>query len=148
MIDSSKRASVVIWLSLVIFILSFGLGLWMSGQKLLWNDELYTQVQSIEMTTYPAMLKGKIGEGNVTPVFYLIQKTICRLAGYKFPLEWKHEWFLEHKPSQILLRLNPNFFTSLMLAAIFYFFARTYSLWAGVYGVLVALSYPMIWAYW
>lgn len=127
----------------------FAGGLLLSTRKPLWNDESFSQSQNIEKVSYLQFLLGQArNEGNKCPLFYMTQKAVTQIAGYEFPYEWKRQWLIEDMRSQILLRLNPNFFMALALAALFYYFARMYSLGTGLYALAVALSFFMVWFYW
>ncbi|MCB9757486.1 MAG: hypothetical protein H6753_03570 [Candidatus Omnitrophica bacterium] len=90
----------------------------------------------------------KIPEGNVSPLFYLTQKLFLDMINFRLPFTWDGSWFVHDVSSQIVLRCLPNFFMSLSITLVFYFFARFYSLGAGFYGALVAGSSYMILAYW
>ncbi len=136
------------WIALTIFFICLAIGLWLSLKKPLWNDEIYTQIHSVEQPTFGGILTMKFVEGQMAPLFYLLQKFICMITGYKFPFPWDMEWTISDPASQIILRISSNFFMSLALALLFYFFTRYYSKWAGTYALLLALSSPMIWAYW
>ena len=134
--------------ALTLFFLSFGIGIWLSLRKPLWNDEIYTQVYSIDQHSYADIIFHRLVEGNNCPLFYLIQKSICDMSGYHFPLEWDYEWNLADSWSQLILRLSSNLFMSLSLALVFYYFATHYSTGVGVYSSLVFFSSYMVWAYW
>ncbi len=140
---------VIFQLSLIVFIVCFCVGLGLSLRKPLWNDESFSQSQNIEMFSYKDLFLGKtLYEGNKCPLFYVMQKAFCQAAGYSFPYEWEQQWLIEDIKSQILLRLNPNFFMSLSIALIFFYFARYYSIGSGIYSILVTLSFFMVWFYW
>ncbi len=132
----------------VLFFLCVGFGYRLSSAKPLWNDEIYTQINSIDQASYKDIALGRIREGNNCPLFYLIQKGICDLTQYQFPLRWDKEWNLSDHKSQIIMRINSNIFMSASIALIFYFFSRNYSIWAGVYSLLLSFSSFMVWAYW
>jgi hypothetical protein len=134
--------------SILLFVALFVLGMRLSQNKMLWNDELYSQVNSIEKLSYAEILQGKITEGNNSPLFYILQKVVCNVTGYKLPFVWKGEWGIAEPNGQVILRLLPNFFMSLAAVAIFYVFAVEYSLLAGIYACWVALTTEMCWAYW
>src|SRR5207244_2779711 len=57
-------------------------------------------------------------------------------------------WNFNDQWTQFLLRISPNFFMSLTLTLIFYFFSRYYSIGLGVYAFLVSISSWMVWMYW
>ncbi len=139
----------IIWLTLLIFVSCFVIGLGLSVRKPLWNDESFSQSQNIEMFSYSELFLGKtLYEGNKCPLFYVMQKAFCQVIGYKFPFVWEQQWLLHDTRSQIILRLNPILFMSLMIALIFFYFANEYSLLSGLCSVVTSLSFPMIWLYW
>lgn len=94
------------------------------------------------------MMLGKIPEKGNAPLFYLIQKGVCQLSGYKFPFTMDGEWEVADPRSQIILRFSSNIFMSLAVVLIFYYFLRFYSLGAGIYSLFFSLSSYMVWAYW
>jgi len=146
MILSKKINMILVGL---LFVMCLGVGFRLASQKPLGNDELYTLVSSIHGQSYADILLGHIGEGNASPLFYLIQKGICDITRYEVPAEWLNgHWGFEDARSQILMRINPVVFMSLSIAMIFYYFSRYYSLWAGLYSIAVALSSFMIWVFW
>src|SRR3989338_7702020 len=122
----------------------FFIGIFLSQRKSLWNDELYTQTISVERPSYRDIVEGHLGEGNNFPLFYLIQKAVCDLAGYRLGDKWHNEWQLSEPRGQVTLRISSNFFMSLSLAALFYFFSNTFSIGVGIYALLVALSSSMV----
>ncbi len=134
-------------LSFFLFVLIFFIGIQLAQNKPLWNDEIYSQTGPIQNQSYAEMLAGKIEEGSNTPLFYIIQKTLCLLTRYQLSIS-EASWFVVDLKSQVLLRLFPNLYMALALTCIFYFFSRYYSLWWGCYAVLVSFSSPMIWRYW
>ncbi len=115
--------------------------------KMLWNDELYSQIQSIEKLSYGEIVQGKIPEGNNSPLFYILQKGICDVMKYRLPFVWKGEWGVAEPQAQILLRLWPNVFMSLAATAIFYVFAAEYSFLPGIYALLTAVFTEMFFTY-
>ena len=132
-----------------LFIGFFVFGLWLACHKTLSNDEFYTQVSSVHGQSYWQVLKGHTSEGNTSPFFYLLQKAMCDVFGYHLPESWAQgEWSTRDMPSQLFLRINPDFFMSLTVVSIFYFFARFYSLWTGFYSLFLSLGSYMVWAYW
>ncbi len=136
-------------LTLIIFCVCFSVGLILSARKPLWNDESFSQSQTIEKFSYRELFLGTTKvEGNKCPLFYATQKALCQAAGYRFPHVWRHQWLIKDMRSQILLRINPNFFMSMSIALLFFYFARHYSTGAGIYAVSVALSFFMVWFYW
>lgn len=145
--NTSKK--IFIYLSsLIVLIVCMGIGLFLAANKPLWNDEIFTQVASIESMSYIDILKVKFYEGNSSPMFYLTQKGIGDLFNYKFPGQWKGEWKVEDYRSQMILRINPNLFMSLSITCIFFFFVYYYSWFSGIYSLLISLSSYMVWVYW
>ena len=139
----------VLMMSIFVFGFCFYLGLNLAARKPLWNDELYTQLATVSVKSYPELLLGRSSEGNITPLFYVIQKAVCDVAHYQAPLAWvKGQWRFQDYYSQILLRLAPIFFMALALALIFYYFARYYSFALGIYSLFISLSSFMVWSYW
>lgn len=126
----------------------FGLGLLLSWNKPLWNDEIYTQIDSVQGYKAQEILSGKLSEGNNAPLFYLIQKLLCSIAGYRLSSEWSGQWKSTDPAGQILLRIPSSIFMTLLIAGVFYFFACNFSLWTGVYSVIISLTSPMVWSYW
>lgn len=133
---------------IVIFILGLGIGTWLSLNKPLWNDEIYTQERAIDKLSYKEILLVKFVEGNNSPIFYLMQKAVSDIAGFQLPMKWTGEWYLSDARSQVIMRIAPNVFMSLTVALVFYFFARYYSAGLGFYALLVTLSSVMVWTYW
>jgi len=131
----------------LLFCILIGVGFNLALSKPVWNDEIYTQIASVEQHSYRQMFVGQIAEGNNSPLFYSLQKIICRLFQYQFPLD-HNPGVLEDGKSQIILRLGPNVFMSLAICLIFYYFSRYYSYWVGIYGLAFALSSLMVWMYW
>src|SRR3990167_1792216 len=133
-----KRNCIV--LTAFLAIIFFFTGILLSQRKPLWNDELYTQKESVEKASYSEILSGQLAEGNNFPLFYLIQKAVCDVSGYRLGDQWHSEWQLSEPRGQIILRIPSNICMSLSLAIIFYYFAGQFSFWAGIYALLVALS--------
>jgi hypothetical protein len=142
-----KRAnSLVVWISLGLLVVFFVGGLMLSQRKRLWNDELYSQLTSVQMP-YSDILGGKIPEGNVSPLFYVGQKAWTKLIHYQPREEWSSNWGYNHPYSNVVLRIPAVLCMSTAVVLIFYYFAQFYSLWAGFYALAVALSSFMVWAY-
>jgi hypothetical protein len=132
----------------IFFILLVG-GFNLSEHKLLWTDELYTQQTAIDAHSYMGLLSLKFPDGNKNPLFYVIQKTVCHIFSYHLPVYFPREIYSTRDiPSQIILRIPSDFYMSLALAFIFYFFTRFYSIFAALYALCVALATPMVWMYW
>ena len=134
--------------ALVLFCGLFVFGVRVAQGKWLWNDEIYSQIHSVEQLSYGDILRGRVTEGNNSPLFYILQKGICDLTNYELPFVWKGEWAVADPQSQVLLRLLPNFFMSLTITMIFYVFALEYSLLAGIYAFFIAMSTEIMFAYW
>ncbi|VAX35003.1 hypothetical protein MNBD_UNCLBAC01-270 [hydrothermal vent metagenome] len=128
----------------LLFLGCFRFGLLLAEHKPLWNDEIYTQISSVSGKTYTEILTGKIGEGNISPSFYVIQKFICSLFQYQNTDLRRTQGIYD----RIVLRINPVFFMSLSAALIFYYFSRYYSLWLGSYSIAIFFSSFMVWHYW
>lgn len=134
-------------LTIFIFLICLGLGIGLSSRRALWNDEIYSQVSAIQRNSYQKIiLSGIKGEGNKSPLFYLQQKILCDVFRYQAsPDLWKYADGLFEK---IFLRLPTVIEISVFLALLFYFFTNRFNLWLGIFGVLIALSSPMLWWYW
>ncbi len=137
-------------MSLVLFCAFIVGGLWVSAGKRLWNDEVFSFFNSVNNISYTQMALAKIPEGNNTPLFYAMQKAWLSLGSYRMPVTWVDM----HSPSvypdfysNIFLRFWPVVCMSLAVVGVFYFFSRFYSIWLGLYALLVALSTFMVWAY-
>lgn len=133
---------------LLIFLLLFSTGSWLSQIKPLWNDEIFTQIHNIERKSYTDILRGRLEEANPCPLFYLVQKAVIDAAGYRFPGTWDHEWTIHDPSSQRILRFFPNVMMSLSMVILLCFFARAFGWPVGMYALGVALASPMVWAYW
>ncbi len=137
-----KALMVVVFAALVLWLL------FMAYKKPLWTDELYSQLSSIKGQSYGGMLAGKIGEGNVTPLFYMTQKAWEDLGHYQTPEPWiKGQWGYQHPFSHVFLRVGPALCMAGGIAAIFYYFSSRFGVLLGVYSLLVSLSSFMVWAY-
>ncbi len=135
--------------SFLLFYICTAIGLFIAKDKPLWRDEIYTQLASVEDISYQDILLFKIKEGNICPLYYLIQKIICAGLHYRLPEKVDTEyWTFKDPRAQIILRINPILFTSLAITLIFAFFAWEYSFFWGIYSVIVSMSSFMIWAYW
>ncbi len=132
-----------------IFLILFVSGIGLSAHKLLWNDELYTQQTAIDADSYRGLLYLKFPDGNKNPLFYIIQKTTCKIFSYHLPVYFPDNFYRTRDiPSQIILRIPSDIYMSLAMAAMFYFFTRFYSFYAASYALGVALATPMVWMYW
>ena len=144
---TSTPKSVLSW-TIILFVVFLTIGTGLSLQKLLWTDELFTQTHTIDPIGYQEILTGQFSEGNLCPLYYLIQKSVCIAFHYKLPFHWIGENSVYEPSSQWILRIPANIFMSLALALIFWFFARYYSLGAGWFALGVTLSSPIVWLYW
>ncbi len=147
MIQKMKK-QYLLGIAIVLFFILFKIGDWLAQRKPLWNDEVYTQIYTLDDKSYLDILRIRFLEGNSCPLFYIIQKAMCDLAQYRFPHEWHQEWLVSDLKSQRFLRIPSNIFMSFSLVLIFYFFSRYYSLGTGLYSFLVSLSSYMVWVYW
>ena len=138
-----------LYLSVGIFAIFLTGGFLLSQHKVLWLDELYTQHTAIDANSYAGILSLKFPDGNKNPLFYVIQKAVCNIFSYHMPAAYAKELNRTRDiPSQIILRIPSNFYMSLALALIFYFFTRFYSCFAALYALSVALVSPMVWMHW
>ncbi len=143
------KSSVLVWVfTAVLMIGSLSLGHFFAVHKPLENDELFTHVSSVEGLSYQSILKIKIPEGNVSPLFYLTQKIFLDAIHFRLPFVWNGDWFVTDLPSQKALRCLSNFFISLSITVVFYYFTRFYSLIAGLLSVLFSLTSFMVLMYW
>lgn len=127
--------------SLVLLSIGFNL----ARHKPLWTDEIYSQTVSISRFSYLDIFLGRVKEGNTCPLFYLMQKVICAPTPDQRPSSGLESW---DQHAQFQLRISPVFFMSAAMVAIFYWFARYYSLPVGIYALGICLSSPMVWSYW
>ena len=122
-----SRAKVAFFLALIVFLLGFGQGLSIAIKKPLWTDEIFTQTDSIESKTWLQVLKGDMGQGNNSPLFYSIQKVVCLFTGYRS----QDLWHKDEPQARLILRLVPVFFMSLGIALcvwyFFYFYSSTFN---------------------
>jgi len=148
MTQNPKAPLINITLAVIVFVASLCIGYALSRIHPLANDELFTQVASIEHLSYADILTLRIPEGNVSPLFYLIQKTALDLFHFRLPFVWNGDWFVKDLASQVMMRIPANIFMSLAITFVFYFFSRVYSPFAGIYSLLISFSSYMVWAYW
>jgi hypothetical protein len=135
------RVNIILCISL--FVLFLSMGIFISSRKPLWNDESYSQANTISKGTYPQIIfSGIQGEGNKSPLFYLQQKMLCDTFHYKSTA------VRDSKFERIFLRIPTVLEISLFLTMLFYFFSRRFNLWFGFLGVFTALSSLMLWWYW
>ena len=71
-----SRQIIIAVVSILIFACLYCWWIRKAADRPLENDELYSQTSSIDHQTYLSMLSAKIEEGNNTPLFYALQKTI------------------------------------------------------------------------
>ena len=136
-------------LSAGIFALLLIIGFSLSAHKVLWLDELYTQQTAIDANSLKGILSHTFPDGNKNPLFYVIQKGACKAFSYRLPVYFPQYFYSTRDvPSQVILRIPSNFYMSLALALIFYFFTRFFSFYAAIYALCVALVTPMVWFYW
>lgn len=144
-----KNNGLLLCISAFLFVCLFAVGMFIAAHKPLWGDEVFAQVENVSGISYGGIFSGRINEGNICPLFYFLQKAVCDVAGYTAPVQWvRKEYDYEDRFARTLLRLNPVFFMSLTAAAIFWFFSRYYSLYAGAYSLAVSLTSYMFWMYW
>ncbi|HOW35836.1 MAG TPA: hypothetical protein PL155_05420 [Candidatus Omnitrophota bacterium] len=135
----------------VIFIFVVGIfaaglcqGFTIALKKPLWNDEIFSQVSSVEGKSWPVIWTGRIGEGNNSPLFYSIQKAICKAFNYRS----EDLWHKDDIRARFILRIAPVFCMSLGMALIAWFLCVYYSLLGGLIGFIVSISSYMVWYYW
>lgn len=141
-----KKSLWVLVLSIVLFGILLSIGFYLASHKPLWNDEAFSQI-SIQRLSYTQIIQERVPEGNICPLFYLIQKSINDAVGFQLPLPWDVNSIVDAK-AQFILRIAPNICMSLSLTLLFYFFARFYSWSLGAYALLLSLSSFIVWAYW
>ena len=140
-----RRPPVLFLISLALFAALMAAGMTLACHKPLWNDELYSQISSVQGISYADMLGGKISEGNNCPLFYAMQKILCGVVHYRLPA-WKGG-NVEDAYAQVLLRVNSMVSMSLAAVVIFYFFARLAGLMPGIYAALLFCASFVVWAY-
>lgn len=145
-----KEKIFILVMSVVLFILCLNIGSWLSQKKPVWNDEIYTQVFTIDRLDSWGILQMDFVEGNNNPLYYLIQEGISNALNYKFPFQWSEgdSWEVADPRSQFVMRISTNVFMSLSIVLIFGYFAFHYSLAVGVYSFFLCLATPTIWLYW
>jgi len=132
-----------------LFIVFLGIGAWKASQRPLWDDEHYSLIRDTLGISYKTMLLGGIGEGNNSPLFYILQKAQCDLFSYHMPEDWAQEKCGGvHAVDQIFLRIQSVVFVSVALSALFYYFARRNSLLVGVYAVALTMTSTLFWDHW
>ncbi len=139
-----SRQFCVLLVALFIFTLGLCQGFNLAMNKPLWNDEIFTQISSVEVISWGDIWKGEIGEGNNSPLFYSIQKIICNLFHYQS----NDLWHKEDMEARFILRIAPVVCISLGLALLVWFFCTYYSWIGGLIAFIVAVSSYMLWYYW
>lgn len=148
---SQKRNQIIIFSSIVVFLLSVFLGFYLSSKYSLYGDETHTlgeitHGEGTSPVTYAFLLLGEIEyESNNTPLFYVAQKGIVDLFDYQYI---SYQKTFNDPNARILLRINSVFFGSLMIALLFAHFSRLYSLWLGLYAIVLLLSSQLFLMYW
>jgi uncharacterized membrane protein len=140
----------LVWTSFLLFLVLAAGGYTLANHKRVWNDEIYTQV-GLEQASYGRIIRGKLEEGNNPPLYYVIQKAVSQLVGYRSPPTWHttlSDWKINHPPSRLALRITPVIYMSLAITLIFYHFSRFYSLGTGLYSLFISFSSVMVWRYW
>ena len=119
-------------------------GMAMALKKPLWNDEIYSQMASVEKTSWQAIWSGGIREGNNSPLFYSAQKLLANAVGYKSD----DLWHKDDIQARALLRVFPVLCMALGLAVLVGFFVIQDSLFAAALAFLTAISSYMVWYFW
>jgi hypothetical protein len=137
-------------LLILLFVVFMAFGYELSMRKILWADELNTQVLSVENKTWTQLLQGQAREGSNAPLYYLIQKAIISVAGYRLPFSWQtqNDGNIYDRYSQGLVRLSANICMSLSLVLIVRYFLLHVSFGAACLSLIGSLSSYMVWAYW
>lgn len=137
--------------SIILFIVLMFMGLRIASQKPLWNDEIFSQISSVEQLSYSEIVLGQVGEGNATPLFYLTQKVLCQIFNYSSPVEWKKGtkfWDFDRPRDRIILRIGPVFVVAFAIALIFFYFAHHHSFGTALFSLFLSLSCEMLLRYW
>ena len=135
----------------IIFIACFRFGLGLAGHKALWTDEIFGQFAVAERHSYADLILARTREGNASPLYYVIQKTITKAADFKSPDFWYKDGTLnrsEDPYAMLIMRIASDLFMAAACASIFYYFTRFHSLSMGVYALLLFLSNYIVWIYW
>lgn len=144
-----KQLGVIKFSAAVLFIVLVLVGVFISYNRPIWNDERYSLVSSTFHTRYDQILAGKIEEGNNSPLFYLLQKAQAHLFNFQLKESWGIlEWDGIDGYAQVFLRMQSILCTALGLTVLFYFFATSYSVGFGVYALGVGLTAFMLWFHW
>lgn len=144
-----------LWLNLsaaALFAVLFCIGMTLARHKPLWNDEVYSQMGTIDALSYAQIFYNRVSdEGNIFPFFYFTQKALCQVLNYQGQPQWvqgNNFWYIHDVRDRLLMRVHPVFFMSLTMTVIFYFFVRFYSWWSGLFSLFLSLSTVLIWGYW
>ncbi|MBL8012263.1 MAG: hypothetical protein JNN05_00305 [Candidatus Omnitrophica bacterium] len=135
-------------LSILIGLATLAVGLELSRVRPLWNDELYTQANALTSFSYSDIWKGRVVEGNNSPLFYVIQKAICDVFGFRLEQTWRGDWFVYDTKAQVDLRMLPNVCMAAALAVLFYYFSFHFSVGWALFVLLAVLSVPSTWLHW
>ncbi len=135
-------------LALCVFLACTGIGFCLAQKNPLENDEIYSQKSSLQNLGFVDILKGKIDEGNNSPLFYLLQKSFFKFKGFWLEESFQVEQDICNPDAQTIMRTLPVLFMSAAVALIFYFFAARFGLGAGMLALALTLTSPMIWLYW
>jgi hypothetical protein len=135
-----------------LFIVLLYTGFFLAQRKPLWNDEIFTQEQSLDNHSYKDILTLNFIEGNKSPIYYMIQKFTCDIFSFHMPSRAPQTSDsiprIHDSKGQLIMRIPSNVFMSLGVVLIFYFFVRYFSFSTGLYALTVALTTPMVWVYW
>lgn len=144
-----NRHALILGCAFLIFVACLGMGFSIAQQKPLWNDEIFSQISSVNNRSYfDIFISRNTAEGTATPLFYFTQKMICNIFNFTILPSWKEGIWDSDFKSRMILRIHPVFFMSLSIALIFYFFVRYYSWPTGLYALCTTLSSFMVWSYW
>ncbi|MBF0571608.1 MAG: hypothetical protein HQL12_07010 [Candidatus Omnitrophica bacterium] len=144
---------------IILGVVLFAVGIWLSMRKPLWCDELYGQKITIEGSSWGKVLTGRINdEGNNFPLYYVLQKammSVIRLPlpddlGKDFQLPVIHRKYnhLIYPRGQILLRLLPDILMTSAIVLLVRFWWVRQGVVVGLIALLSALSSGMVWWYW
>jgi len=172
--QKKKTSKIVIVLTIILFILCLGVGFRLAWKQPMVNNEIFSQAQTIQKRSYGDIIIGgypnvgersslfyffqgilhrfniryeSMNEGNKSPLFIVLQKAFCDLINYHFPYDYFYEREIHDRKAQILLRIHPIIFMSLAITLIFFYFARSYSLWSGFFSVSIFLTFAWVWKY-
>ncbi len=134
--------------TLLVFLALFYAGLKIAQTRGLWNDEIFTQLQSIQTKSYLTILNGQIPEGNNFPLFYLTQKLITERSHFQLSNAWQGQGFGYDAQGQKIMRFQGNAWMSLALAIVFGFFSYYFSYRWGLYTLSLFLTSSLVWVYW